>query len=144
MIMFRRPDEFTGVGMCIGTCGGAVVEHREIDQLKANCRAAEVARMQRQGRRMTATSAADAQFSGIIREPAQACVVIVERTVPRGFWREPVVNRDDDAIKHQRRGAIGRIAHISVAEDIASAVNFEYRRAQRGGAPGRSVGRRGK
>jgi hypothetical protein len=153
MIMFRRPDEFTGVGMCIGTCGGAVVEHREIDQLKANCRAAEVARMQRQGRRMTATSAAagygnargvDAQFSCVIREPAQACVVIVERTVPRGFWREPVVNRDDDAIKHQRRGAIGRIAHISVAEDIASAVNFEYRRAQRGGAPGRSVGRRGK
>jgi hypothetical protein len=94
--------------------------------------------------RACSASAADAQFRGIIREPAQACVVIVERTVPRGFWREPVIKRDNDAIGHQRCGAIGRIAHFSVAEDIAAAVNFEHRRAQRGGAPGRSVGRRGK
>ena len=111
-----------------------VIEHRIDQDLRAQRHFAAIARGDRQQRGMSAARAfahdrdpraIDAQFVGVIMQPAQCGVIVLDRALPAGFWGEAVVDRHDHAAQHCGRSLeIGHAGFCS-ARDIAAAMGVQ-------------------
>ncbi len=114
-----------------------VIEHRIDQNLRAQRHFAAIARGDRQQRRMPATCAfthhrdpvpIHAQILGMIVQPAQAGVIVFDRSLPARFGRKPIIDRHDHAAQFRRKPLQGRQHGLRVADNEPATMRMQDRR----------------
>jgi hypothetical protein len=120
-----------------------VVELRVHQRLEAQARPAQLAGQQCQRRSKPAAGAlarhpdqlgVDAELRGVVGDPPQRGVAVLERGRVGVLGRQPVVDREHDAPHPVRDAQGGRVDAVEVAEHVAAPVQVEDGGEQPGGA----------
>jgi hypothetical protein len=136
-ILRRGPQDRADRRRGGGDGAGAIVEHRVDQHLQDQRHLAAVARGDREQGGMTAAgalahhrdpAAIDAEFVGMVMDPFEPGIIIVDRTREAGFGRQPIVDGDDHAVE-RRRGRLERRDHAGGGAGYeAAAMDVDDRR----------------